>query len=69
MPWVDGTKEAAILPAANQADINRYIEEGLVQFTTGQKALNLSSWNTFIQGLSGLNVSDWESGGPEKHAR
>lgn len=61
MPWVDGTREAAIKPAANQADINRYIQEGLVQFVTGQKSLNSSSWNTFIQGLNGLGVSAWEA--------
>ncbi len=61
MPWADGTKEGAIQPAANQADINRYIQEGLVQFVTGQKPLTTSSWNTYIQGLDGLGVSDWEA--------
>jgi putative aldouronate transport system substrate-binding protein len=61
MPWVDGTKEAVIQPASNQADINRYIQEGLVQFVTGQKPLTTSSWSTYLQGLSGLGVSDWET--------
>jgi putative aldouronate transport system substrate-binding protein len=61
MPWVDGTREAVIQPASNQADINRYIQEGLVQFVSGQKALTTSSWNSFIQGLDGLGVSDWEA--------
>lgn len=61
MPWVDGTREGAIRPAANQADINRYIQEGLVQFVTGQKPLTTSSWNTYIKGLDGLGVADWEA--------
>lgn len=61
MPWVDGTKDGAIQPAANQADIDRYIQEGLVQFATGQKSLTTSSWNTYTQGLSTLGVSDWEA--------
>jgi putative aldouronate transport system substrate-binding protein len=61
MPWVDGTREGAIQPADNQADINRYIQEGLVQFVTGQKPLNASTWSSFLQGLNGLGVSDWES--------
>ncbi len=62
MPWVDGTATtAAILPAANQADINRYIQEGLVQFITGQKPLTDASWNTYIQGLDTLGVADWET--------
>jgi putative aldouronate transport system substrate-binding protein len=61
MPWEDGTREAAIQPAANQADIDRYIQEGLVQFVTGQKTLNASSWSAYLQGLDSLNVSDWEA--------
>jgi putative aldouronate transport system substrate-binding protein len=61
MPWLDGTREVAIQPASNQADINRYIQEGLVLFVTGQKSLTTGSWNTFIQGLNGLGVSDWEN--------
>jgi len=61
MPWLDTTREGAIQPAANQADIDRYIQEGIVQFITGQKALNAGSWNTFTQGLNGLGVADWEA--------
>jgi putative aldouronate transport system substrate-binding protein len=61
MPWDDETREGAIQPASNQADIDRYIQEGLVQFITGQKALNSSTWAAYIQGLDGLNVSTWEA--------
>jgi putative aldouronate transport system substrate-binding protein len=61
MSWENGTKEGAIQPASNQADIDRYIQEGLVQFVTGQKALDSGSWGSYIQGLGNLNVSDWET--------
>jgi putative aldouronate transport system substrate-binding protein len=60
-PWQDQTGGFVIQPASNQADINRYVDENLVQFITGQKALNDGSWNAFIKGLDGLNVSDWEA--------
>lgn len=61
MPWEDGTKLGAIRPASNQADIDSYIEQGLVQFVTGRKALDSGAWNAFIQGLGNLNVSSWET--------
>jgi putative aldouronate transport system substrate-binding protein len=61
MPWQDQTSAFVILPAPNQVDINRYVDENLVQFITGQKPLNDASWNAFIQGLDGLNVSNWEA--------
>ncbi|GHO50698.1 extracellular solute-binding protein [Ktedonospora formicarum] len=60
-PWRDQTGGFVIQPAPNQADINRYVDENLVQFITGQKALNDGSWQTFITGLDGLSVSDWET--------
>lgn len=60
-PWQDQTGTFVIQPANNQADINSYVDQNLVQFITGQKPLNQGTWNTFIQGLNGLNVSDWEN--------
>jgi putative aldouronate transport system substrate-binding protein len=61
MPSIDVTSNFAIKTAANQGDINRYVDEGLIQFVTGQKPLNDSSWNTFVKGLDGLGVTDWEN--------
>lgn len=63
MSWQDQTSGFLIQPASNQADINRYVDEHLVQFITGQMPLNDGSWNAFIKGLDegGLNVSDWEA--------
>lgn len=61
MPWIDITSSLVIKPSPNQSDINRYINENLVQFATGQKSTDPDTWNTFIKGLEGLGVSDWES--------
>jgi putative aldouronate transport system substrate-binding protein len=61
MPWQDQTPAFVIQPATNMADINRYISENLVQFATGQKPLNQTTWDAFIKGLDGLNVADWET--------
>jgi putative aldouronate transport system substrate-binding protein len=61
MKWQDQTSANAIQPASNQNDVNRYVDEGLIQFVTGQKPLNAENWAAFLQGLDGLNVSDWET--------
>ncbi len=61
MPWQDQTSADAIPPASNQSDLNRYIDEGLVQFVTGQKALTATNWSAFLQGLNSLNAADWEA--------
>jgi putative aldouronate transport system substrate-binding protein len=59
--WIDSTATQLIQPAANAADINRYVSENLVQFVLGQKPLNDGSWKTFVDGLSGLGFQDYVS--------
>lgn len=59
MPWQDQTSSFEIQPASNQTDINTYVDQGLVQFITGQKPLTQASWNDFINGLNALGVPDW----------
>jgi putative aldouronate transport system substrate-binding protein len=61
MPWQDATSTYVIQPASNQADLNRYVGEGLIQFITSQKPLNSGTWNTFVKGLDNLNTADWET--------
>jgi len=61
LPYTDATPTQIIKPAANSADLSRYISEGLIQFTLGQKPLDDANWKTFIQGLDGLNLSAWEA--------
>jgi putative aldouronate transport system substrate-binding protein len=60
-PWVNATPTLVIKPSPNQADINRYVSENLVQFVLGQKPLNNDSWQQFVNGLNGLGVADWEA--------
>jgi len=60
-PYIDATASPLIQPAPNQADIDRYISENLVQFVLGQKPLTDATWQEFIAGLEGLGVSEWEA--------
>ncbi len=60
-PNLDATAVELIKAAPNQADISRYVSEGLVQFVLGQKPLNSENWNSYVKGLDGLGVSDWEA--------
>jgi putative aldouronate transport system substrate-binding protein len=59
--WVRDTPTAMIPSASNQADIDRYISENLVQFVLGQKPLNDETWAKFIEGLNGVGVGEWEA--------
>ncbi|HEX2915708.1 MAG TPA: ABC transporter substrate-binding protein [Chloroflexia bacterium] len=58
-PYVDATAASIIPPAANQADINRYVSENLIQFALGQKPINDANWKSFVEGLSGLGFTDY----------
>jgi putative aldouronate transport system substrate-binding protein len=60
-PWINATPTLAIKPAPQQADINRYVSENMVQFVLGQKPLNDGTWKEFLNGLNGLGVTDWEA--------
>lgn len=62
-PTIDTTPQLIIQPATNQADIERYISEGLIQFVLGQKKLDSSSWGGFVDGLKGLNFDAYEEAG------
>jgi len=58
-PYVDATAASIIPPAANAADLTRYVSENLVQFGLGQKPVNDSTWKAFTDGLNGLNFSQY----------
>jgi putative aldouronate transport system substrate-binding protein len=57
--YVDTIPQLAIQPAANQADIDRYISEGLTAFALGQRPLNATEWNRFVAGLKRLKFDDY----------
>jgi putative aldouronate transport system substrate-binding protein len=61
LPYVDATPTQIIKPAANSADLSRYISEGLIQFVLGQKPLTDDNWKAYVQGLDGLGAKDWEA--------
>jgi putative aldouronate transport system substrate-binding protein len=63
--WVRDTPTAMIPAAPNQADIDRYISENLVQFALGQKPLDDQNWGEFIAGLDDVGVGDWEANARE----
>lgn len=60
-PNVDATPILLIQPIANQADLNRYISENLVQFLTGQKQLTDETWSAFTKGLDTNGLTEWET--------
>jgi putative aldouronate transport system substrate-binding protein len=63
--WVRDTPTAMIPAAPNQADIDRYISENLIQFVLGQKPLDDQNWGEFIDGLDSVGVGDWEANARE----
>jgi len=58
--WTDRTGDLLVPAAPNQADIDRYISESLVQFVLGQRPLNDANWKAFIDGLRGVNFDAYE---------
>lgn len=58
-PHVDITPVTLVKPAPNQADIDRYIAENVIQYILGQKPLDDASWSTFVKGLDDLKVAAW----------
>jgi putative aldouronate transport system substrate-binding protein len=60
-PNVDATPILLIQPIANQADLNRYISENLVQFLLGQKPLTDAGWAQFLKGLDSTGLTEWET--------
>ncbi|GGJ66346.1 extracellular solute-binding protein [Deinococcus aquiradiocola] len=58
--WIDRSGDLVVPAAPNQADIDRYVSESLVQFVLGQRPLNDSSWKSFQDGLNGLNFTAYE---------
>ena len=58
-PHVDITPVTLVKPASNQADIDRYIAENVIQYILGQKPLDDNSWAEFVKGLDALKVADW----------
>ncbi|MDR2071270.1 MAG: extracellular solute-binding protein [Treponema sp.] len=53
---------ADALPSPN-ADLKRFYEQGVVEFLTGQRALNQANWNAWVAEFDKLGGADWEKAG------
>lgn len=58
--WIDRTGDLVVKAAANQADIERYVSENLVQFALGQRPINDASWGQFLSGLRNVRFEQYE---------
>ncbi|GGR75012.1 hypothetical protein GCM10008959_40210 [Deinococcus seoulensis] len=58
--WIDRTGDMLVPAAPNQADIERYVSESIVQFALGQRPLNDANWTAFQNGLKGINFDAYE---------
>ncbi|WP_157205954.1 extracellular solute-binding protein [Calidithermus timidus] len=59
--WIDRTGDLIVKAASNQADLERYVSENLVQFALGQRPINDSSWNQFLSGLRNIRFEQYEA--------
>jgi putative aldouronate transport system substrate-binding protein len=59
--WIDRTGDLIVKAASNQADIERYVSESLVQFALGQRPINDSTWGQFLAGLSNVRFERYEA--------
>jgi putative aldouronate transport system substrate-binding protein len=53
---------ADALPAPN-ADLKRFYEQGVVEFLTGQRALNQANWTGWVEEFDRLGGAEWEKTG------
>ncbi len=58
--WINRTGDLAVKAAPNQADIERYVAENLVQFVLGQRPINDNTWGQFLGGLRNLRFEQYE---------
>lgn len=58
--WIDRTGDLVVKAAANQADIERYVSENLVQFALGQRPISDATWGQFLSGLRNVRFEQYE---------
>jgi putative aldouronate transport system substrate-binding protein len=59
-PWVNVTGAGTISPSPNNADLKRYINQGVQEFVLGKKALTKENYSAFIVQMDKLGAADWE---------
>ena len=50
------------MPKPN-ADVKRFYEQGVVEFMTGNRALNPTEWQKFLDEFSKIGGKEWEESG------
>ena len=60
-PWTANIGGDA-LPAPN-ADLKRFYEQGVIEFLTGQRALNRGNWNAWLADFDRLGGEAWDKAG------
>jgi putative aldouronate transport system substrate-binding protein len=60
-PWVC-VEGVDTLPIPN-SDLNRFYEQGLIEFVTGIRPLNKTAWDSWLAEFDRLGGSAWEQAG------
>ncbi|HOE76240.1 MAG TPA: extracellular solute-binding protein, partial [Rectinema sp.] len=60
MPWTNVTGAGTIKPHPNNADLKRYINQGVQEFVLGKQPLTKENWQAFIVQMDKLGAAEWE---------
>ncbi len=59
-PWINVTGMGTIAPSPNNADLKRYINQGVQEFVLGKKPLTKENYAAFVAQMDKLGAADWE---------
>jgi putative aldouronate transport system substrate-binding protein len=59
-PWINVTGAGTIKPSPNNADLKRYINQGVQEFVLGKQPLTKENYAAFLAQMDKLGAADWE---------
>ncbi len=59
-PWTNVTGSGTIKPHPNNADLKRYINQGVQEFVLGKRPLTKENFAAFIAQMDKLGAAEWE---------
>ena len=59
-PWINITGAGTIAPSPNNADLKRYINQGVQEFALGKNPLTKENYDAFIVQMDKLGAAAWE---------
>jgi len=59
-PWINVTGMGTIAPSPNNADLKRFINQGVQEFVLGKKPLTKENYAAFVAQMDKLGAADWE---------